>query len=124
MYHFNTTSGIFVTDPLSGSLGKVGSARDSSHDVFLDRSLVAGALPIIVVEARFEEELALSLVVELTIFLLLFVHLTFEASSLLFELEYGLVLVLYQSGHVGDTLLKLTGLALESVLLQPIILEL
>jgi hypothetical protein len=101
----------------------VGSARDSSHDVLFDGSLMGRALPIVVVEARFEEELALSLVVELTIFLLLFVHLTFEASSFLFELEYGLVLVLYQSRHVGDTLLKLTGLALESVFLEAIILE-
>ena len=81
-------------------------------------------LSFIVVEARFEEELPLSLVVKLTVSLLLLVHFTFEASRLFFKLEYGFILVLYQSGHISNALLKLTGLTLESVLLESIVLKL
>lgn len=119
---FNARNGVLVTDPLCARLRKGTSTIDSPFNVFFDWTLT-WELPVIVVEARLKEEFSLSLVVKLTISLLFLVHLSFKASGLLFQLEYGFVFVLYQSGHVGDTLLKLASFTLKPVLFESIVLK-
>ena len=70
------------------------------------------------------EELPLSLVIKLPILFLDPVHVTFELGGLLLQFKDGFILVLDQSGQVGDPLLLLLCFTLQLVLLQSIVLQL